>query len=59
LSKKSGNANPSSIKLQMKTKEAFFSWMDNMTRELSDYRNRDNYLTVKKETKQSKPEKFS
>jgi hypothetical protein len=42
----------------MKTKDAFFSWMDNMTKELSDYRNHDNYLTVKKEAKQSKPKEF-
>ncbi len=29
--------------------------MENMTKELSDYRNHDNYVTLKKETKQSKP----
>lgn len=36
------------IKVQMKTKAALFSWIDNMTRELSDYRNQENYKTVKK-----------
>ena len=38
----------SNIKVQMKTKAALFSWIDNMTRELSDYRNQENYKTVKK-----------
>ncbi len=33
--------------------------MDNMTKELSDYRNHDNYSTVKKEAKQSKPKEFN
>ena len=43
------------INVQMKTKAALFSWIDNITKELSDYRNQENYATVKKVVKYENP----
>lgn len=49
------SASTSNIKVQMRTKAALFSWIENMTRELSDYRSKEEYATVKKEVRKQKP----
>ncbi len=44
-----------SIKVQIKNKAALFTWIGNITNELSNYRNQSNYLTEKKDVKNLNP----